>query len=547
MRKSIALAAAAATVSLFVSTSAQATTGTWVGPTNSTWSTGTAWQGGTIPNAVGDVAQYGGTSSQIAKNDIANVTVGTLKVFGTSNVSMQFTPNQNIIMNQDGAGPLRAQWINDIQLAGAGTNPALFLNNPDATFSGAFILQDDLLVSNTSNSTRTSGAIQIRGPIGGSGTITIENVSNNIGVGQIALTNPQSNLGANAFAGSWNINKGAVTFTRGDIFSPNPGNFVTIGSAGGGDVTLAAIGNGLGNIENNFVVAANTGGTSIFAANALNAGNPSTANIQIKSTNTNAAFVTLNGDISFDNRNTAGSIFIIGDPIQGVGKLTKIGAGPMEITHTGTYTGGTVVNAGSLKVRHADAFNNGFGFYAATDGTLGYGDVTVNNTATFLQIDTLLSAINVIADAATVSLAGGGNAGSPDLGYMQLDTGINETVGALALGGAFQIPGTYGSTASTATFQNDEYFSGPGILTVLRNPDFNGDQFNVNAADYVSWRKNDGTDAGYQSFRHNFNFPISPAGSSLEGASVPEPGTLLLTVASLALACASQRRRLTNR
>ena len=81
------------------------------------------------------------------------------------------------------------------------------------------------------------------------------------------------------------------------------------------------------------------------------------------------------------------------------------------------------------------------------------------------------------------------------------------------------------------------------MLTVLRDPDFNGDQFNVNAADYVSWRKNDGTDAGYQSFRHNFNFPISPAGSSLEGASVPEPGTLLLTAAGILLACASQRRR----
>jgi fibronectin-binding autotransporter adhesin len=545
MRKSIALAAAAATVSFFVSTSAQATVGDWIGPTSTVWSDPAHWQGGIIPNAQGDTAQYGGTSSQIALNDVAaGVTVGTLKVFGSSNVSMQFTPNQNIILNQDGAGPLSASVINNIQSTGSTANPAIFLN---AGSLGTFVLQDDLFISNTSNSTRTSGSVQIRGPLTGAGNIWIENVSNNIGAAQIAFTQSESGLGGAGqplgFSGNVTIAKGATTFTRGDVFTPSPGNFVTIGAAGKGDATLAAVGNGLGNIENGFIAAANTGGTSVFVSNPLNAGNPSTNNVQIKSTNTNAAFITLNGDLTFDNRNTAGSIFIIGDPIQGVGKLTKIGAGPMEITHTGTYTGGTVINAGSLKVRHADAFNNGFGFYAATDGTLGYGDVTVNNTATFLQIDTLLSAINVIADAATVSLAGGGNAGSPDLGYMQLDTGINETVGALALGGAFQIPGTYGSTASTATFQNDEYFSGPGILTVLRNPDFNGDQFNVNAADYVSWRKNDGTDAGYQSFRHNFNFPISPAGSSLEGASVPEPGTLLLTVAGLAFACASQRRR----
>ena len=38
------------------------------------------------------------------------------------------------------------------------------------------------------------------------------------------------------------------------------------------------------------------------------------------------------------------------------------------------------------------------------------------------------------------------------------------------LGTISQIPGTYGSSASSAQFKNDEYFSGPGTVTVVPEP-----------------------------------------------------------------------------
>jgi autotransporter-associated beta strand protein len=560
MRKSIALAVAAGAASLSIATAAQATTGNWIGPSGAAWSLPGSWQDGIIPNAQGDIAQYTTGSSSVAVNDVAGgVTVGTLKVLGggTSNGSMQFTPNQNIFLNQDGAGPLSASVINDIQSTGTNTNPAIFLNAAASGSTGTFVLQDDLFISNTSTSLRTSGSVQIRGPITGAGNIWIENVSNDIGHAQVAFTQSESGLLGGVvplgFAGNTTIAKGATTFTRGDIFTPSPGNFVTIGANGKGNVTLAAVGNGLGNIENNFVAAANTGGTSIFASNPLNAGNPSTNNVQIKSTNTNAAFITLNGDLSFDNRNTAGSIFIIGDPIQGVGKLTKIGAGPMEITNTGTYSGGTVVDAGSLKVRHADAFDNGFGHYDATDGTLGSGNVTVNSTATKLEIDTTLAAINVIADTATLSLAGGGTPAFADQGYADLGASINEVVGGLILGGVAQTTaGTYGSSSSTATFQNDEYFSGTGLITLTPvglAGDYNGNGV-VDAADYVVWRQNPGAHggdpAGYDTWRAHFGNTVGAgAGSALGNGNqaIPEPGTVLLAVAGVLLASVGRRRR----
>ena len=57
-----------------------------------------------------------------------------------------------------------------------------------------------------------------------------------------------------------------------------------------------------------------------------------------------------------------------------------------------------------------------------------------------------------------------------DNNYLELQTGVNEFVSALLLGGVPQAFGTYGSTVSGATFQNDEYFSGPGIVTVVPEP-----------------------------------------------------------------------------
>jgi fibronectin-binding autotransporter adhesin len=464
MRKSMRLAVAMGAAGLVVSSAAQAAVvGTWtspaVGASSENWSTvgSTAnggWSNGTAPNGQGDTAQYTTGLSCITLQDIAGgVTVGTLKVDGTGNASWQIRPVNDVIMNQDGAGPGFASIINDIQSTGSKANPAIFVNSN----TGALVLQDDLFISNTSNSTRGSGAIQMQSKINGNGNITIENVSNNPAAAQVAFTG-QGNYGGNT-----TIAKGAVTFTRGDIFTPIPGNIVTIGSPGKGSATLVGVGGGLGNIENNFVAAAGSGGTLVFGANSSNANN-----INIKSSAASSV-IRLDGDLSFSNTATNGSIFVIGDPITGVGKMTKIGAGPMRVTNTNTYQGGTIVDAGSLAVGNAAEFNNGFGFYPATTGALGSGDVTVNSTATQLELES--GVVNAISDTATVSLAGGGTADFADMGFMLLDSGVNETVGGLLLGGVSQVNGTYGSSASGATFVNDEYFSGTGVLTVAAAPE----------------------------------------------------------------------------
>jgi len=140
----------------------------------------------------------------------------------------------------------------------------------------------------------------------------------------------------------------------------------------------------------------------------------------------------------------------IGSVIGGSGGLTMAGNNVLVLTAANTYTGKTCVGSGILQV----------GDGTVTNSRLGQGDVDVAAGGT-LCIKAKVA--NAIADTATVSL---GNTGDVFCGVMDVEGGVNETVGALVLGGVRQPAGTYGSSVSAATHKLDRYFTGTGVLTV---------------------------------------------------------------------------------
>ena len=91
--------------------------------------------------------------------------------------------------------------------------------------------------------------------------------------------------------------------------------------------------------------------------------------------------------------------------------------------------------------------------------------------------------------------------------------------------------------------------TGQGILfdeiTVERiiptfDGDYNHDNF-VDAADYVVWRKTDGTAAGYNAWRTHFGQPGGVSSSAGTGAEIPEPNASLLLLIGILASCSCRR------
>jgi hypothetical protein len=76
------------------------------------------------------------------------------------------------------------------------------------------------------------------------------------------------------------------------------------------------------------------------------------------------------------------------------------------------------------------------------------------------------------------------------------------------------------------------------VIPEMLPGDFNGDG-SVDAADYVVWRKSDGTQDGYIAWRANFGVTSGSGsvGDSLANAAVPEPASAVLLVAVAIAAC----------
>jgi fibronectin-binding autotransporter adhesin len=304
------------------------------------------------------------------------------------------------------------------------------------------------------------------GVSGGNGTVTVD------GNGS-SLTASSAALGSNGFDGALTFRNGS----SGSFLGMSVGSSINADSVGTLDIQSGAkVDSGSLNIANQ--LAASRGIVTITGTNSaltltgaatIGAASASTGTVNVQSggtfsTGVGTSSINATGTLNLDSGtlNLGGPLAVSGTmaitgtgAIEGTGSILKNGASTLTLPNSNSYAGGTSLRGGTI-------------IAAAASGALGSGNVIVESGAVKLTIQT--GVLSAIADSATLSLAGGGVPNVADNGFAELAAGVNEILTGLVLGTAAQPPGTYGSTLSSATFRSNEFFSGPGILTVIPEP-----------------------------------------------------------------------------
>jgi fibronectin-binding autotransporter adhesin len=415
----------------------------WDNPGGATWNNAANWNPATIPSAVGASVTF---NSAASGSNLAQTASSAITLDGSKTVG-------SITFNNDAANSFT------YTIANGSGGPLVF----DASGSGPATITVNSVAGSSGNNT-----IAVTTTLNDTLAVTVNNVTANSASGALNLTTTMSGSGGFTKLGDGlaTFGTGAKTYTGPTIISagrlrmsqaarPSASSSVTINS--GGQLTLLAAGGtfglGVGNLNLNGSGCA-TGPFAVFPGAIRNeTGSPTMI--------TNP--VVLQSDTLLHVEGSATGVLTLSNSVSGPGKLTftapnsSANQGQLVLLSANSYQGGTLVRGGTLVLSGSSA-------------SLGTGDVTVDNGASPSSIAKLSiqsGVADAIADSATLSLAGGGTPGVADQGYADLGAGVNEVVAALKLGGVIQPAGTYGSSASSATFQNDEYFSGNGIITAL--------------------------------------------------------------------------------
>jgi fibronectin-binding autotransporter adhesin len=396
------------------------------------------------------------------------VTFGSLTVNNTSGFTNTFTSGtSSVFLDAAGAGPAT------ISLLGNATS-----NGAPTSLQSNWVLNDSLLLTVDKTSSGSSVAdVNINGSMSGDGGLI------KAGLGTAVLTNGSGIT--KTYTGPTVVQEGRL---RVGTLSGAPG--VPLGNTSGVTVNAGA------QLDlGTFGGSANTGSLRFGAASAplsingdgLQPGTPTGGNfgssgaIRSEMTGTllnnivvqsNDATITVNGAA---NTLTLSGV-ISGDASSrlafgGFGNAPD--GGKIVLGADNTYAGGTVIRRGVVEV--------------GGTADLGSGDVLVDGASDLGpnppiyglaagRLSILTGAVNAIDDTATLTLTGdtamfGGVGDGAPGGFVSLGAGVNEIVGGLVLGGITQTElTTYGSTSSTALIQDDRYFQGMGIVTLVPEP-----------------------------------------------------------------------------
>jgi autotransporter-associated beta strand protein len=433
---------------------------------------------GTSQTIAGLSSPTGGIS--IVQNDETG-TPGFTSAPGVAVLTINAATNHSfrgIIRNQNG-GAL------SLVKNGAGTQELINIPIQANSHTGATTINGGALKLNfsgtttgwTSNVTVNAGAtLQFDGLWNFTKTISGPGKVVKTGSSMVTQTNQDGNAGANSYTGGTVIQEGILKFS-----SNGP-------SSGAGDGPNQTCPAGL-MAPTNIITVKNgatmgIGGTAALGNSGVLPQFAPTINVEPGGRlwggdGSNLAFianVNLDGaGIEITNGSNAGGF---NSNIALVGTVTVTGNSPSTITTSGTGSYATA-SLGSIGLpgttfQVADVTNSSSADLNISSILMDVGNVpspltkTGPGTMILLAENTYTGATNVLGG----TLAATGNS-IPDASKLVIDggkldiaTSANESVDTLYFGTTKQPAGTYGSTASAATFKDDSRFSGTGVLTV---------------------------------------------------------------------------------
>jgi hypothetical protein len=380
----------------------------------------------------------------------------------------------------------------NLNTAGAGTQ-GIFAGTPGTTLATAALL-GNAAPAGGNYQQLTNPAINAAGKVLFRASLTGGTAGSGVFYGTpgttlttVALQGTASPAGGNygAFSGTPAVNSAGQVVIISDVGSSNNGIFS--GTAGTTLTTVAISGSaapaggnysvsGFGNLE------LNAAGKVAFTASLT--GGSSTRGLFVGTPGQTLQTIALHGSTA---PNAGGATYsAIGNPA-----LNASG----QVAFTSSLTG-TGVN-----------FSNNFGLYAGSPGNV----VQIVRTGDTVDIDPTAGVNNQIVTGISFYTSTGlitvGSGGEDGRAVSFNDSGV--LVYRLTFGSESGIFTSYIAPVST-----------PG--------DFNGDG-TVDAADYVVWRKTNGSQTNYTLWRSNFGKPPgSGAGATGSAGAVPEPATLVM-------------------
>ena len=327
----------------------------------------------------------------------------------------------------------------------AGYTIHTFTNTGGTNFNMSGVDLNSRLGATLNGAITGSGNLTIAGP----GTITLGASNSYAGTTTIS-SNTVRLANAGTFGQGAVTNNSAVVLARTD-------NFVLANDmVGSGSLTQQGSGTAALTGNNSY------GGGTAVNAGTLQVGNGGTTGVL----GSGAVSVATNATIAFNRSDS----IEVGAAVTGNGRLTQVGAGTTTLTGINTYSGGTVISSGALRV------GNG-----GTTGQLGGGSVAISNGASLVYdrsdavtLSSSLSGAGVLrqtgAGALTVTGTSSHSGGTVIDNGCTLQVGAGSTTGSLGSGAVTNNGTLIYNRSGFTTFSNN--ISGAGSLDVTTTASF---------------------------------------------------------------------------